>query len=71
VPVSVSLEDEALGVSNPGGEPQQQKMCVSGRRGVQAAAQHAVYHALPFSGLTQGKASLIGHPPPQTPPWCE
>jgi hypothetical protein len=56
VPVSVCLEEESLGVFSPGAEQQQQNLHVSGRRGVQAAAQHDDYHTLPFSGMDEGNS---------------
>jgi hypothetical protein len=51
--------------SHPGAEQQQQhNLRVSGRRGLQAAAQHADYHALPFSGMDQGNSLPYWEPPP-------
>jgi hypothetical protein len=52
--------------SHPGAEQQQQQqnLRVSGRRGLQAAAQHADYHALPFSGMDQGNSLPYWEPPP-------
>jgi hypothetical protein len=51
--------------SYPGAEQQQQQnLRVSGRRGLQAAAQHADYHALPFSGMDQGNSLPYWEPPP-------
>jgi hypothetical protein len=59
-------------LTHPGAEQQQQQqnLCVSGRRGVQAAAQHADCHTLPFSALDQGDSIPHWEPPPPTPPGC-
>jgi hypothetical protein len=46
--------------SHPGAEQQQQSLCVSGRRGVQAAAQHAAHPALIWSGSGEQPAPLSG-----------
>ena len=50
--------------SHPGAE-QQQHLRVSGRRGGQAASQHADCHFLPFSGAASGDSLPYWEPPPE------
>jgi hypothetical protein len=60
VPVLVCLEEEALGVLSPRtSRAAEAELACLRKKGLQAAAQHALKHALPFSGLAmiRGTAS--------------
>jgi hypothetical protein len=56
VSILVCLEEEALGVLLPRRRATAAEFACLRGRDVQAAPQHADYHALPFSGMDQGNS---------------